>query len=54
MPAKSKAQARLFFAAAENPSVARKVGMTQKTAKKLVAEQHGHKTGKLPQRVKKK
>jgi hypothetical protein len=54
VPAKSKAQAKLFFAAAGSPDVARKVGMSQKTAKKLVAEQHGHKIGKLPQKVKKK
>lgn len=54
MPAKSKSQARLFFAAAASPAVARKTGLSQTAAKKLVAEQHGHPVKKLPERVKRK
>jgi hypothetical protein len=54
MPAKSKSQARLFFAAASSPTIARKTGLSQKAAKKLVTEQHGHPIKKLPERAKRK
>ena len=54
MPAVSKKQAALFFAAAGSAKVAKKTGLSQKAAKKLVAEQKGVPTGKLPVRVKKK
>jgi hypothetical protein len=54
MPAVSKKQAALFFAVARSSKVAKKTGMSQAAAKKLVEEQKGVPTGKLPVRVKKK
>lgn len=53
MPAKYQAQNRLFRAAAASPAVAKKTGLSQKVAKKLVAEQHGHPVNGLPQHVNK-
>jgi len=53
MPAKSQAQNRLFRAAAASPAVAKKTGLSQAAAKKLVAEQRGHPVKGLPQHVKK-
>jgi hypothetical protein len=55
MPKKfaSKAQSRLFHAAAGNPAVARSTGLPATVAKKGVAENAGKKQSKLPQHVKK-
>lgn len=53
-PFRSRAQNRLFQAAAKSPAVAAKTGVPQKVAKKMVAEQHGHPVGRLPQKVKRK
>lgn len=50
----SKAQSRLFHAAAENPGVARSTGLKQSVAKQGVAENVGKKQAKLPQHVKAK
>jgi len=52
-PARSQAQNRLFHAAAANSAVAKRTGLSQAAAKKLIAEQHGHPVKKLPQHVKK-
>jgi hypothetical protein len=54
MPAASKAQNRLFRAAAASPAVAKKTGLSQAAAKKLVAEQKGVPVKNLPQRVPKR
>jgi hypothetical protein len=56
MPKKfaSKAQSRLFHAAANNPAVARSTGLAQDVAKKGVTENVGKKQTKLPQHVKAK
>lgn len=53
-PFRSQAQNRLFQAAAASATVAKKAGISQKVAKKMVAEQHGHPVGGLPQKVKKR
>lgn len=50
----SKAQNRLVRAVAADPDVARRVGMSQKTAREAIAESHGKKLGKLPERAKRK
>ena len=53
MPFRSKAQAKLMFAAAANPKVAKSAGVPQSVAKKMVKE--GQKSlKKLPKMVKKK
>lgn len=54
MPKKfaSKAQSRLFHAAADNPSVAKSTGLKQSVAKQGVQENEGKKQTKLPQHVK--
>jgi|LakMenE18May11ns_1017448.scaffolds.fasta_scaffold6763235_1 hypothetical protein len=36
MPVKSKAQQRLMFAAAQNPEVAKKTGVSQSVAKEFI------------------
>lgn len=41
MPFKSKAQKRLFQAAAHNPEFAKKVGLSQSTAQKFIADAKG-------------
>jgi hypothetical protein len=53
-PFRSRAQNRLFQAAARSPAVAKSAGVPQAVAKKMVAEQRGHPVRKLPQRVKPK
>lgn len=50
----SKAQSRLFHAAANNPAVARSTGLAQNVAKQGVKENEGKKQTKLPQHVKAK
>jgi hypothetical protein len=50
----SKAQSRLFHAAANNPAVARNTGLNRTVAKQGVAENAGKKQSKLPQHVKAK
>jgi hypothetical protein len=50
-PFKSKAQSRAMHAAAEGHS---NIGIPESVGKKLVAEGHGQKVGKLPERVKHK
>lgn len=54
MPKKfaSKAQSRLFHAAANSPAVAQSTGLNRTVAKKGVAENAGKKQTKLPQHVK--
>lgn len=49
----SKAQSRLFHAAAENPAVAKSTGLPRTVARKGVAENAGKPQTKLPQHVKK-
>jgi ectoine hydroxylase-related dioxygenase (phytanoyl-CoA dioxygenase family) len=49
----SKAQSRLFHAAAVNPAIAKRTGLKQNVAKEGVAENAGKKQTKLPQHVKK-
>lgn len=46
----SKAQNRLVRAAAASPAVAKRAGMSQKVAKKFVAESAGQKVRRLPER----
>lgn len=43
MPAKSKAQFRLMKAAEHNPEIAKKVGISQETAKEFTASNKGKK-----------
>lgn len=50
----SKAQSRLFHAAAEESNVAKSTGLKQAVAKKGVAENAGKKQTGLPQHVKAK
>lgn len=50
MPMRSKAQARLMFAASKSPAVAAKVGIRPAVAKKFVAESAGQKVRRLPER----
>ena len=50
MPSKSKAQARLMRAAAHNPKLAKKVGISQKKAKEWAAADKKRGTGHLPSR----
>jgi transposase len=52
MPFKSQAQSRLFRAAASNPAVAKRVGISVKTAQKFIKDSAHQKTGKLPQHKK--
>ncbi len=52
LPFKSKAQAKLMFAAAANPKVAKATGVPQKVAKKMVKEGQSS-LKKLPNKVKK-
>jgi len=47
MPAVSEAQRRLMFAAANNPKVAKKVGIKRSVAKEFASADRG---GKLPER----
>lgn len=53
MPSKSKAQSRLMQAAAHNPTVAKKTGLSQNVAKEFVAADQGRNVKKLPEHVKK-
>ena len=52
MPFKSKQQAKLMFAAATSPKVAKATGVKQSVAKKMVKEGQSS-LKKLPTRVKK-
>ena len=52
MPFKSKQQAKLMFAAAANPKVAKATGVPQSVAKKMVKEGQSS-LKKLPTKVKK-
>jgi len=52
LPFKSKQQAKLMFAAAASPKVAKATGVPQKVAKKMVKEGQSS-LKKLPKRVKK-
>jgi hypothetical protein len=54
MPFKSQAQSRLMHAAAKNPEVAARTGVSQKVAREFVEEGHGQKVGKLPEHKKPK
>lgn len=53
MPFKSKQQAKLMYAAAASPAVAKKTGVSQAVAKKFVKEGQSS-LKKLPTKVKKK
>ena len=53
IPFKSKQQAKLMYAAAANPKVAKSAGVPQSVAKKMVKEGQSS-LKKLPTRVKKK
>lgn len=50
MPSVSKSQARLMRGAANNPSFAKKVGVSPKVAKEFVREDHGKSQKRLPER----
>lgn len=52
MPFKSKQQAKLMFAAAANPKVAKATGVPQKVAKEMVKKGQSS-LKKLPTKVKK-
>jgi hypothetical protein len=52
MPFSSKAQSRLMHAAANDPAVAEKTGVPPSVAQKFVAEGHGKKQSKLPDKRK--
>lgn len=51
MPAKSKAQFKLMAAAANNPAIAKKVGIKAAVAKEFIDKTKSYKT--LPKKVKK-
>jgi hypothetical protein len=51
MPFESKAQERLFQAAAHDPAFAERSGLPQKTAQKFIRDSKGQDLSKLPQRV---
>ena len=53
MPFKSKQQAKLMYAAAASPEVAKKTGVKQSVAKKFVKEGQASMKN-LPKKVKKK
>lgn len=53
MPAVSKAQNRFMRAAAANPRMARRMGISSKAAKKFVADSKGQSVSALPERKKK-
>lgn len=50
----SRAQSRFFHAAAGSKKTAKRLGISQATAKKFVADSHGQKVSKLPERVQNK
>ena len=50
---KSQQQSKLMHAAAADPDVAKKTGVSQKVAKEFVKKSHGQKVGNLPKKVKK-
>lgn len=54
MPFTSRAQSRLFHAAAGSPKVAKKLGLKQSVAKKFITDSGHQKVGKLPEHVQKK
>jgi hypothetical protein len=51
MPFRSKAQQRLFEAAAHDPAVAARTGLSQKTARKFIKDSAGEPTKGLPDHV---
>jgi ectoine hydroxylase-related dioxygenase (phytanoyl-CoA dioxygenase family) len=53
MPSRSQAQNRLMHAAAENPSVAKRTGVSESVAKDFVMADVGRKIAGLPEHVKK-
>lgn len=53
MPFRSKAQARLMYAVADNPKLAKQLGIPQSVGKKMVKESQSS-LKKLPVKVKKK
>ena len=50
----SQAQSRLMHAAAADPEVAKKTGVSQKVAKEFVQGDHGRPVGTLPEKKGKK
>jgi hypothetical protein len=52
MPTKSRAQQKLMHAAAKDPGVAKKTGVSQKVAKEFVAADHKRGPASLPWKVK--
>lgn len=52
MPSTSRAQNRAMHAAAENPQLARKLGIPQKVASEFVAADKGRRISKLPEKAK--
>ena len=51
MPFKSQAQSRAFHAAENDPEVAKKLGISQETAHKFIADTKGQKISSLPEHV---
>lgn len=51
MPFKSKAQSRLMHAAANEPAVAKRTGVSQSVAREFVRAGEGKSQKSLPQRV---
>jgi len=51
MPIQSKAQQRLMYAAANNPEVAKKTGVSQKVAKEFIKSTPKKKFKKLRERL---
>jgi len=52
MPIKSKSQARLMYAAMNNPKVANKTGVSQQIAKEFIDKTPNSRWKKLKERVK--
>ena len=53
MPSVSRAQQKLMHAAAADPKVAKKAGISQKVAREFVAADHKRGKKKLPEHVQK-
>ena len=47
----SQQQAKLMYAAAEDPKIAKKTGVSQKVAREFIKKSRGQKVGKLPKKV---
>lgn len=54
MPIKSKSQARLMYAAANNPEIAKKTGVTQQVAREFIDATPKRTFKKIKERLKKK